>query len=134
MTVERIEGAMDGEHAKQELISMIVAKAQQRKAESAVAQRKAATRLSAELEQLRVSQLQSRAVAQGVERSAVEQALDSDDPQQALQQLGGLIPDSTASGLEHKLPLPALARAYPEADLWLCPWSAAFSNRGVWSD
>nr|WP_232179187.1 DUF4336 domain-containing protein [Synechococcus sp. CC9902] len=31
----------------------------------------------------------------------------------------------TASGLEHKLPLPALARAFPKAELWVCPgqWS-----------
>jgi len=31
----------------------------------------------------------------------------------------------TASGLEHKLPLAPLARAFPDADLWVCPgqWS-----------
>ena len=31
----------------------------------------------------------------------------------------------TASGLEHKLPMGPLARAFPEADLWVCPgqWS-----------
>ena len=31
----------------------------------------------------------------------------------------------TASGLEHKLPLPALARAFPKAELWVSPgqWS-----------
>ena len=31
----------------------------------------------------------------------------------------------TASGLEHKLPLGPLARAFPQADLWVCPgqWS-----------
>ena len=31
----------------------------------------------------------------------------------------------TASGLEHKLPLSALARSFPEAALWVCPgqWS-----------
>ena len=31
----------------------------------------------------------------------------------------------TASGLEHKLPLAPMARAFPEADLWVCPgqWS-----------
>ncbi len=31
----------------------------------------------------------------------------------------------TASGLEHKISLPALARAFPKAQLWLCPgqWS-----------
>ena len=31
----------------------------------------------------------------------------------------------TASGLEHKLPLAPLARAFPKADLWVCPgqWS-----------
>ena len=32
----------------------------------------------------------------------------------------------TASGLEHKLPLPPLARAFPEADLWLCPGQWTF--------
>ena len=31
----------------------------------------------------------------------------------------------TASGLEHKLPLAPMARAFPDADLWVCPgqWS-----------
>ena len=31
----------------------------------------------------------------------------------------------TASGLEHKLPLGPLARAFPDADIWVCPgqWS-----------
>ena len=31
----------------------------------------------------------------------------------------------TASGLEHKISLPAMARAFPKADLWVCPgqWS-----------
>ena len=31
----------------------------------------------------------------------------------------------TASGLEHKISLPALARAFPKANLWICPgqWS-----------
>ncbi|WP_320667779.1 DUF4336 domain-containing protein [Prochlorococcus sp. MIT 1307] len=31
----------------------------------------------------------------------------------------------TASGLEHKIFLPAMARAFPEAELWICPgqWS-----------
>ena len=31
----------------------------------------------------------------------------------------------TASGLEHKLPLSALARAFPKSELWVCPgqWS-----------
>ena len=40
----------------------------------------------------------------------------------------------TASGLEHKLPLPALARAYPEADLWLCPgqWSFPLPLPSPW--
>ncbi|GCE65249.1 hypothetical protein OMCYN_01185 [cyanobiont of Ornithocercus magnificus] len=40
----------------------------------------------------------------------------------------------TASGLEHKLPLPALARAYPEAELWLCPgqWSFPLSLPSPW--
>ena len=27
----------------------------------------------------------------------------------------------TASGLEHKLPLPATARAFPKAAIWICP-------------
>ena len=31
----------------------------------------------------------------------------------------------TASGLEHKLPLGPLARAFPDAEIWVCPgqWS-----------
>ena len=40
----------------------------------------------------------------------------------------------TASGLEHKLPLPPLARAFPQADLWLCPgqWSFPISLPSSW--
>ena len=35
----------------------------------------------------------------------------------------------TASGLEHKISLPALARAFPKAKLWICPgqWSFPFN-------
>ncbi len=35
----------------------------------------------------------------------------------------------TASGLEHKISLPALARSFPKADLWVCPgqWSFPFA-------
>ncbi|MEB3351361.1 MAG: DUF4336 domain-containing protein [Cyanobacteriota bacterium] len=35
----------------------------------------------------------------------------------------------TASGLEHKLPAPALARAFPEADLWVTPGQWSFPLR-----
>ena len=40
----------------------------------------------------------------------------------------------TASGLEHKISLPALARAFPEAALWLCPgqWSFPISLPSSW--
>ena len=34
----------------------------------------------------------------------------------------------TASGLEHKLPLPALARAFPEAELWVCPGPVSYTH------
>ena len=35
----------------------------------------------------------------------------------------------TASGLEHKISLPALSRSFPNAELWLCPgqWSFPFN-------
>ena len=32
----------------------------------------------------------------------------------------------TASGLEHKISMPALARAFPKANLWICPGQWAF--------
>ncbi|MCU0530151.1 MAG: DUF4336 domain-containing protein [Cyanobium sp. Prado107] len=35
----------------------------------------------------------------------------------------------TASGLEHKLPAPALARAFPEAELWVTPGQWSFPLR-----
>ncbi len=35
----------------------------------------------------------------------------------------------TASGLEHKLPLPALARAFPDADVWVTPRQWSFPLR-----
>ena len=40
----------------------------------------------------------------------------------------------TSSGLEHKLPMPALARAFPEADLWVTPgqWSFPWSLPLAW--
>ena len=40
----------------------------------------------------------------------------------------------TASGLEHKLPLPALSRAFPDAVVWLCPgqWSFPVSLPSSW--
>ena len=40
----------------------------------------------------------------------------------------------TASGLEHKIGLPALARAFPDAKIWLCPgqWSFPFQLPFDW--
>ncbi|MFM8525570.1 MAG: DUF4336 domain-containing protein [Cyanobacteriota bacterium] len=40
----------------------------------------------------------------------------------------------TSSGLEHKLPMPALARAFPKADLWVSPgqWSFPVSLPATW--
>jgi hypothetical protein len=40
----------------------------------------------------------------------------------------------TASGLEHKLPLPPLARAFPKADLWVSPgqWSFPIPLPSSW--
>ena len=40
----------------------------------------------------------------------------------------------TASGLEHKIGLPALARAFPNAKIWLCPgqWSFPFQLPFDW--
>ena len=40
----------------------------------------------------------------------------------------------TASGLEHKLPVPAMARAFPSADLWVTPgqWSFPLSLPPAW--
>ena len=40
----------------------------------------------------------------------------------------------TASGLEHKVSLPALARAFPKANLWICPgqWSFPFDLPLSW--
>ena len=40
----------------------------------------------------------------------------------------------TASGLEHKLPVPAMARAYPEATVWVTPgqWSFPLNLPASW--
>lgn len=40
----------------------------------------------------------------------------------------------TASGLEHKLPVPAMARAFPEAEVWVTPrqWSFPLSLPPAW--
>ena len=40
----------------------------------------------------------------------------------------------TASGLEHKIALPAISRAFPKAELWLCPgqWSFPISLPSDW--
>ncbi|KZR77327.1 DUF4336 domain-containing protein [Prochlorococcus marinus] len=40
----------------------------------------------------------------------------------------------TASGLEHKLSLPAMARAFPQAEVWVCPgqWSFPISLPSSW--
>jgi hypothetical protein len=40
----------------------------------------------------------------------------------------------TASGLEHKLPLPALARAFPDAEVWVTPrqWSFPLRLPAAW--
>ncbi len=40
----------------------------------------------------------------------------------------------TASGLEHKIALPAMARSFPEATLWVCPgqWSFPFGLPLSW--
>lgn len=40
----------------------------------------------------------------------------------------------TSSGLEHKLPMPALARAFPAADLWVTPgqWSFPIALPSAW--
>ena len=40
----------------------------------------------------------------------------------------------TASGLEHKLPLGPLARAFPKADVWVCPgqWSFPITLPSSW--
>ncbi|AAQ00102.1 MULTISPECIES: DUF4336 domain-containing protein [Prochlorococcus] len=40
----------------------------------------------------------------------------------------------TASGLEHKIPMPAMARAFPKATLWLCPgqWSFPLALPLTW--
>ena len=40
----------------------------------------------------------------------------------------------TASGLEHKVPLAPLARAFPEAEVWVCPgqWSFPISLPSSW--
>lgn len=40
----------------------------------------------------------------------------------------------TSSGLEHKLPMPALARAFPTAELWVTPaqWSFPVSLPSAW--
>ena len=34
----------------------------------------------------------------------------------------------TASGLEHKLPLGPLARAFPEAEVWVCPGPVSYTH------
>ena len=40
----------------------------------------------------------------------------------------------TASGLEHKIALPALARAFPDSKIWVCPgqWSFPFQLPFDW--
>ncbi len=40
----------------------------------------------------------------------------------------------TASGLEHKIAMPAMARSFPKANLWLCPgqWSFPFNLPLSW--
>ena len=40
----------------------------------------------------------------------------------------------TASGLEHKISMPSMARAFPKANLWVCPgqWSFPFSLPLSW--
>ncbi len=40
----------------------------------------------------------------------------------------------TASGLEHKIAMPAMARSFPKATLWVCPgqWSFPFSLPLTW--
>lgn len=54
---------------------------------------------------------------------------------QALRQLEqrygpvGTIVLPTASGLEHKLPVPAMARAFPDAELWITPRQWSFPLR-----
>jgi hypothetical protein len=46
------------------------------------------------------------------------------------------IPLPTSSGLEHKLPVPAMARAFTPAQLWLTPgqWNFPLSLPPSWLD
>ena len=81
-----VDGAMDSDDSRAELVALILAQhaGADPQAAEAAAQAKALETLRAELQPLRVMELYKRAVSAGVDAAQAEDAMDSDEPKAEL--------------------------------------------------